>query len=95
MHTYTRTLNTPVGRRSLSSRLAKPKSGDVVTCQPRLAGAYFSPAPTCAGNRSEPLVWNWMLEITSLVPRLSGTRNKLRMYKFNFSFRSGGAWERG
>ena len=67
MRTYTRTLNTPVGRRSLSSRLVKPKSGDVVTCQPRLACAYFSPAPTCAGNR--PLVWNWMLVIT---PYLSG-----------------------
>lgn len=52
MHAYTRTLNTPVGRRSLSSSSAKPISGDVVTCQPRLAGAYFSPSSTCAGNEA-------------------------------------------
>ena len=31
----------------------------------------------------------------SLVPRLSRNANCTRVYKFNFSFRSGGAWERG
>ena len=38
---------------------------------------------------------NFMTSV-SLVPRLSGTRIvHARVYKFNFAFRSGGAWERG